>query len=138
MKKTPLLNPELSHLVASLGHFDEITICDAGLPIDANNQRIDLALTYGIPSFIDTVQVLLAEIHIIGVFLAIELEQQNPDLYLALMELLKQQQVNGHQINIQYISHESFKQRTHQSKAIVRTGECSPYANIIFQSGVVF
>ena len=27
---------------------------------------------------------------------------------------------------------------TKESKAVVRTGECSPYANIILKSGVVF
>lgn len=138
MKKTPLLNPELSYLVASLGHFDEITICDSGLPINDANQRIDLALTHGIPSFIDTVKVLLDEIHIIGVFLATEFEQVNPDLYYPLIKLLKKQEVDGHQIAIQYISHDAFKLQTLQSKAVVRTGECTPYANIIFQSGVVF
>ena len=62
----------------------------------------------------------------------------NADLHHTLIKLLKQQEVDGHQVNIQYISHESFKARTLQSKAVVRTGECSPYANIIFQSGVVF
>tara|TARA_R110001583_G_scaffold26571_7_gene95848 strand:+ start:17464 stop:17880 length:417 start_codon:yes stop_codon:yes gene_type:complete len=138
MKKTPLLNPELSYLVASLGHFDEITICDAGLPINNCNQRIDLALTHGIPGFIDTVEVLLTEVHIIGVVLATECEQANPELFDKLIKLLKKQEVNGHQIDIQYISHEAFKLRTLESRAVVRTGECSPYANIIFQSGVVF
>ncbi|PKG39748.1 D-ribose pyranase [Psychromonas sp. Urea-02u-13] len=138
MKKTQLLNPQLSYVVASLGHFDELTICDAGLPINDQNKRIDLALTHGVPSFIDTVRVLLTEVHIIGVLLADEFEQANPNIYHALISLLKEQQVNGHHIDIQYISHESFKTRTLQSKAVVRTGECSPYANVIFQSGVVF
>ena len=138
MKKTQLLNPELSYVVASLGHFDELTICDAGLPINDANKRIDLALTHGVPSFIDTVRVLLTEVHILGVLLATEFEQVSPDLHQALIFLLKEQQVNGHHIDIQYISHESFKIRTVQSKAVVRTGECSPYANVIFQSAVVF
>jgi D-ribose pyranase len=138
MKKTQLLNPDLSYAVASLGHFDELTICDAGLPIDSANKRIDLALTHGVPRFIDTVRVLLTEVHIVGVLLASEFEQVNPELHSALIKLLKLQEVNGHRVDIQYISHESFKVRTLQSKAVVRTGECSPYANIIFQSGVVF
>jgi D-ribose pyranase len=36
------------------------------------------------------------------------------------------------------ISHEDFKQLTRDSQAIVRTGECTPYANVILKSGVVF
>lgn len=138
MKKTALINADLSYLVASLGHFDEVTVCDAGLPIPKPEQRIDLALTHGVPTFIDTVSVLLSEMQITGVILASEFEQVNPDQHRALLELISQEQKLFKEISVTYISHEAFKKRTCNSKAIVRTGECSPYANVIFQAGVVF
>lgn len=138
MKKTALINPELSYLVASLGHFDEITICDAGLPIPGSTQRIDLALTHGVPKFIDTVSVLLSELQITGVILASEFQQVSPELHDALLKLIEQEQRQGQEITVSYISHENFKMRTANSKAVVRTGECTPYANLIFQAGVVF
>ena len=134
MKKTALLNPELSYLVASLGHFDEVTVCDAGLPIPSTTQRIDLALTHGVPAFITTVKVLLSEMQITGVLLASEFKTVSPQLHQALLDLLAEHE----KINVQYISHEDFKLRTRKSKAVVRTGECTAYANVIFQSGVVF
>jgi D-ribose pyranase len=34
--------------------------------------------------------------------------------------------------------HEEFKQRTARARAVVRTGECTPYHNVILQAGVVF
>lgn len=138
MKKTALLNAELSYLVASLGHFDEVTICDAGLPIAKHTQRIDLALTPGVPTFIDTVRVLLGEMQITGVILASEFEHKNPERYHLLLELIAKEQKEGRDITISYISHADFKKRTNNSKAVVRTGECTPYANVIFQAGVVF
>jgi D-ribose pyranase len=138
MKKTALINAELSYLVASLGHFDEITIGDAGLPIPSQTQRIDLALTHGIPTLIDTVSVLLGEMQITGVILASEFEQINPVLHRALLKLIAQEQRQGKEISVSYIAHEEFKTRTRNSKAVVRTGECTPYANVIFQAGVVF
>ncbi|WP_022943038.1 D-ribose pyranase [Psychromonas hadalis] len=138
MKKTALINAELSYLVASLGHFDEVTICDAGLPIAKHTQRIDLALTHGIPAFIDTVCVLLGEMQITGVILASEFEQVSPDLHSVLLELIAKEQKEGKEITLSYISHEDFKKRSNNSKAVVRTGECTPYANVIFQAGVVF
>ncbi len=138
MKKTALINAELSYLVASLGHFDEITVCDAGLPIPAHTQRIDLALTHGIPAFIDTVSVLLGEMQITGVILASEFEQINPLRHSALLELIAKEQQKDSEITISYISHENLKKRTHNSKAVIRSGECTPYANVIFQAGVVF
>lgn len=66
MKKSTLINSEISYLVATLGHTDEITICDAGLPIPDHVQRIDLALTHGVPGFLDTVRVILSESQIEG------------------------------------------------------------------------
>jgi D-ribose pyranase len=138
MKKTALINAELSYLVASLGHYDEITICDAGLPIPDAVQRIDLALTHGVPCFIDTVQVLLGEMQITGVVLAQEFKDVSPKLHGALLKLIDKEQSEGNDIAVTYIDHEEFKSRTQHSKAVVRTGECTPYANVIFQAGVVF
>lgn len=138
MKKTALINAELSYLTASLGHFDEVTICDAGLPIPETTQRIDLALTHGIPAFIDTVKIMLGEMQITGALMASEFAEVSPELHSALIELITKEEVSGQQITITYLSHEDFKLRTQNSKAVIRTGECTPYANVIFQSGVVF
>ncbi|EHH1047586.1 D-ribose pyranase [Vibrio parahaemolyticus] len=139
MKKSTLINSDISYLVATLGHTDEITICDAGLPIPDHVQRIDLALTHGVPSFLDTVRVILSESQIEGVIIAEEFSDVSPVLHEALLkELSKDSEETGKSIEIKYVSHEAFKARTEQSRAVVRTGECTPYANVIFQAGVVF
>ncbi|MEH0664553.1 D-ribose pyranase [Vibrio scophthalmi] len=139
MKKSSLLNAELSHLAATLGHTDEITVCDAGLPIPESVQRIDLALTYGVPSFLDTVRVWLSEAQIEGVIVAQEFAEVSPEHHQALMALIdEERRTSGKTIEVHTLSHEAFKQRSERSRAIVRTGECTPYANVIFQSGVVF
>ena len=135
MKKSALLNAQLSHCVASLGHCDEITICDAGLPIPKQVERIDLALTHGVPSFLDTVAVVLSEMNIEGVILAEELKTVSPELHEALLLMIEKQEQT---VKVTYFSHLAFKAQTVNSKAVVRTGECTPYANVIFQSGVVF
>lgn len=125
--------------MATLGHTDEVTICDAGLPIPDGVSRIDLALTHGVPSFIETVQVLLTESQVESVIVAEEFLQVSPELYQQLLDALQaEEQKNGKAIGVTRLSHEAFKQRTIQSKAVVRTGECTPYANVIFQAGVVF
>ena len=139
MKKSALINAEISHLIASLGHGQEITICDAGLPIDKANQRIDLALMPGVPDFISTLGVILSEMQIESVILAEEFEQESPNLHQALLSVLQQEEAStDRRIKVQYLSHEAFKQRTTLSKAVVRTGEFTPYANVILQAGVVF
>ena len=139
MKKSTLINSELSYLVATLGHTDEITICDAGLPIPDEVQRIDLALTHGVPSFLETVRVIMSESQIEGVIIASEFKDVSPAHHDALMaEISAEQETTGKRISVSYVSHEEFKVRTSSSRAVVRTGECTPYANVIFQAGVVF
>ncbi|MDV7103757.1 D-ribose pyranase [Vibrio sp. TH_r3] len=139
MKKTRLLNSQLSYLVATLGHTDEITIADAGLPVPDGVERIDLALTQGMPSFLHTVEVLLSESQIEGVVIAEETKHNNPLVHEQLLILLeKDSELTGKKISVSYVSHETFKERSFGSKAVVRTGECTPYANVIFQTGVTF
>lgn len=139
MRKGQLFNANICQALAKLGHTDCIAIGDAGLPIPESTQRIDLALTYGIPSFIDTFKVITTDMQIEKVILADEIKLHNPTIHqqiLARIKDVEQQQKNS--IIIEYLAHEAFKGQTAACKAVIRTGECSPYANIILQSGVFF
>lgn len=139
MKKSTLLNSDLSYLTATLGHTDEITIADAGLPIPPLVQRIDLALTQGTPGFIQTVEVMLQESQIDGVIIAEETKVISPDMHAQLIEVIQHDARRmGRETKVTYVSHDEFKRCTAQSRAVIRTGECTPYANVIFQIGVTF
>ncbi|WP_042273547.1 D-ribose pyranase [[Clostridium] dakarense] len=131
MKRTKLINSELSYTISKMGHTDSLTIGDCGLPIPDSVNRIDLALTHGLPSFLDTLDVVLEELCVEEIVIASEIEDKNNAIY---EEILKRFE----NIKITKVSHEEFKNMTKESKAVVRTGECSPYANIILKSGVVF
>lgn len=131
MKKGILLNADIVEVIAKMGHMDEIVIGDAGLPIPEGVRRIDLALKAGTPGFMETLETLLSEFVCEGAILAKEVQTINPVIELEIKSLLKD-------IPITYISHEDFKKQTKTAKAVIRTGECSPYANIILRSGVFF
>lgn len=139
MKKTALLNSQLSYEIARLGHTDSLTVCDAGLPIPRNLPFIDLALTGGIPTFLDTLEIISTEMVIERVVVATEMQTQNPTVHTALLQWLNGlTQSQQHPIVIEYTSHQQFKQLTQQSQAIIRTGECTPFSNIILYAGVAF
>ena len=53
LKKAGILNKDISELIASMGHYDQLTICDAGLPIPEYVWRIDLAVKKGLPGFVE-------------------------------------------------------------------------------------
>jgi len=131
MKKHPLLNVALSEVIAGLGHGDMLVIGDAGLPIPPQPRRIDLALTQGVPGFVETLRVVLDEMHVERIVIAAETAQVSPQIHAAIMALLPNTEVET-------ILHTEFKERTRQACAVVRTGEFTPYANIILVAGVVF
>jgi DNA polymerase III alpha subunit (gram-positive type) len=71
--------------------------------------------------------------------MAKEFTEVSPALHAELLAHLKHiAETQNKAIIFDYVSHEEFKLATHTSKAVVRTGECTPYANVIFVSGVVF
>lgn len=131
MKKIGTLNSHITYLISRLGHTDQILICDAGLPIPAHVERIDLALKPGIPSFLDTLDVVLQEMQVEKVYFAKELEEVSPVVKKALEKRLEN-------MAQQIIRHQELKEMSKKAKAIIRTGECTPYANVILESGVIF
>ncbi len=95
MKKGRLLNAELSYVIARLGHTDTLTIADAGLPIPAETQRIDLALIPGTPGFMQVVEAVTHEMQVESAFIAEEIKQHNPQLHselIAVLDALQQHQ----------------------------------------------
>lgn len=131
MKKNGILNKEISTVVASMGHLDQITICDAGLPIPDGVRRIDLAVVPGIPSFLQVVKALAGDLKVQQIIIAEELRKGNPELTREITNIF-----NGAEVTFK--SHDEFKVLSSKSRAIIRTGECTPYANVILVSGVTF
>jgi len=139
MKKGKLLNSELAYVISKMGHTDGLTIGDAGLPIPDHVKRLDLALKKDIPGFLDTLETILSELRVEQVIIAKEMLERSPKLYEKLLKLLRSVEAEENiNIDIQVINHEAFKALTAETKAVVRTGEQVPYANIILKSGVVF
>jgi D-ribose pyranase len=131
MKKIGILNQSLSEVIAGMGHMDTLIIADAGLPIPLETQRIDLALTRGSPGFLETLRVVLEELQVERAIVAGEMISNSALIYEQLQKMLPE-------IPIETISHTELKNRTSSARAVVRTGEFTPYANIILVAGVVF
>jgi len=133
MKKSGVLNAPLSKLIATMGHSDKLVICDSGLPIPNNAEIIDLAVTNVIPKLIDVLKIILEELYIEEAIIAKELQKSKNEVYKDISSLM-----NG--IKISSIKHEEFKDlyRNEKYVSFVRTGENTPFANIILVSGVEF
>ena len=131
MKKTTVINSDLSRVIAQMGHFDTLAIGDAGMPVPKGTEKIDLAVSKNLPSFIDVLSNVLSELQVQRIFLAEEMKTQNPKQLTAVKQLLPD-------VKIKFIPHEQMKADLSKAHAFVRTGEMTPYSNIILESGVTF
>ncbi|ASI36225.1 MULTISPECIES: D-ribose pyranase [unclassified Exiguobacterium] len=129
MKRHGILNSQISKVLADLGHTDMIVIADCGLPIPTGVERIDLALELGTPAFADVLRVVADDMAVEQVTLASEIKEANEAALTTVSQL---------NVTTEYVSHEAFKELTKQAKVIIRTGEATPYANVILHAGVIF
>lgn len=134
MKKTPLLNIQLSRLIASLGHGDIVVIADAGLPVPKGVELIDLALTRGVPDLETTLCIVLSEMQVESHVLAKELLEHPCSALIAIEAQTSLGLMGGRRM----LAHDALKDLCLSAKAIVRTGECRPYCNIALVAGVTF
>ncbi len=133
MKRKGILNSDISRVLSYLGHTDCIAVGDCGLPIPDETERIDLALAFGVPTFMQTLEVVADDMKIEKIILAEEIREQNQKVLKEIEELF-----NGQNIEIEFVSHTKLKEQTKHCKAVIRTGETTPYANIILQAGCIF
>lgn len=124
-----LLNPELLRALAGAGHTDLVVIADAGLPIPAGPHLIDLSLVPGTPSF---AAVLGAVLDTLAVQEAIVATQTASSPAAAELDRLCAN------LPIRTVDHTELKALSRTARVIVRTGECTPYANVALVAGVTF
>jgi D-ribose pyranase len=128
VKRDGIINARLAGEIARLGHTDLVVVCDAGLPIPTGPAVVDLAFRLGVPAFETVLSGLLEEIVVEGATAAEE-TRENPEVAGLLRDLLP---------DLGLVTHQELKRMTANAKLVVRTGEATPYANVILRCGVAF
>ena len=131
MKKDGLLNPQILSAIAAMGHTEYLVIADAGLPVPSGIPVIDISLIRGIPDFGVVLHSVIDEMVVESFIVAEEMADKSQDTYGTVIEALPQ-------VPFRCIAHEEFKKMAAKAKAVIRTGETTPYANIILVAGVNF
>lgn len=131
MKKTGILNSNISRVVADMGHMDWLGIGDAGTPVPPETEKIDLAVSANLPSFTQVLKEVLKELAVQKVYVAEEIKKQNPQQLENIKAILPN-------VEIELIPHSELKQDLRRAKAFIRTGEETPFSNVILESGVIF
>lgn len=126
MRPNRILHPELAQALATLGHSDILLITDAGFPIPADANRIDLGFYEGLPDVLDVLRVMRAEVFVEEVHFAGDILEMNKPLYEALQEIF-----TGSGAVFKLTTHEALvNDVAHRAKVVVRSGSFNPWANI--------
>jgi D-ribose pyranase len=123
MRPDGLWHPRLLAVLAEAGHGDRIVIADAGLPVPPGVETIDLLWRRGEPPFLAVLQAVLNECVVERATVAIERG--------AVWNVLRH-------IPTDTVPHDELKQLTQHARVVVRTGEATPYANVVLHAGVAF
>lgn len=130
MNKGPILNAELSHAIATMGHGDLMIVCDAGFPIPNNVRRVDLALIQDVPDLETVLTAVSGSFIAEKVAYAAEMSENNQPL----LEKVKRIFADAEHSTLPHA--QILGEMAARAKVIVRTGAFDPWGNILLYSGV--
>jgi D-ribose pyranase len=132
MKKSGHLNRDISRVLASMGHTDSIVIADCGLPVPHGVECIDVSLALGDPPFLNVLDTVLADLKVERAVFASESQEHNSAL------VSQASKIAGEVVRVEFVAHEKLKELSRYARAVIRTGEATPFASVILYSGVIF
>ncbi|QHM73266.1 D-ribose pyranase [Mixta intestinalis] len=125
MRPGKILHPQIASALASLGHGDIILVTDAGAPIPAEANRIDLAFCAGTVDLLEILRVLRQEIFIEDVIFADEVPESNPKLFRDVTEIF-----TGSGADFTLIPHKKLVADIYTSaRVVIRSGSLMPWGN---------
>ena len=132
MKKHGHLNREVSRVLAGMGHTDSLAIADCGLPVPDGVECIDLSIGLGDPTFLRVLDSVLADFKAERAVFASEAKDHNAAV------AARASRLSDEQVQVDFVTHQALKELTRRVRAVIRTGEATPYANVVLYSGVIF
>jgi D-ribose pyranase len=132
MKRSGHLNRDVSRVLACMGHTDSLVIADCGLSVPAGVECIDVSIALGVPGFLRVLDTVLADFKIERAVFALEAKRHNPAVAGRAACLAEDQ------VGVEFVTHETLRHLAREARAVIRTGEATPYANVLLYSGVIF
>jgi len=122
--KSKLLNPDLAAMVRRVGHTQMLLIADMGFPMPVGPVTLDLSLTAGVPTIPQVLDAIGTDFAFDRVIAASEMLQASPARDAELRRLFPG-------LLHERPPHLDFKHLAALAHSAVRTGDATPYGNII-------
>ena len=128
MLQTGILNPQILELIARIRHTNTLVIADWAFPYWPEIETVDISLTQGIPTVLDVLDLLTPVFKIGRIWQADEFVSSNPH------EIVARFEKSFGKIQLTREAHVEFKKRVPVAIGLIRTGDATPYGNIIVES----
>ena len=132
MIKSGIFHPQLLRVLGEIRHKDLLVIGDAGLPIPKGVERIDLGWKQGSPGYLEVLEEIAKVMVIESALFAEECHEYSPDFHKQALALLPEG------APVSYVPHTELKAISADAKAIILTGEFTPYTNIVITAGCAY
>lgn len=124
-----MLNGHIDSALTRQGHGDLMMVVDAGFACPDHVEVIDIALSEGVPTVLNVLAELCKVHSVEKIVMAHETQAHNPTHFQAASMAF------GEGVEVEVIPHKEFKQRSHDAKTIVRTGDFTAWGNVMLVSG---
>jgi D-ribose pyranase len=128
VRETGTLNRDVSDVLSTLGHTDEMIVCDAGFAIPQGIRTVDIALAKDKPTVLELLTELREHFSVEKVVVADATRDVSPTRFHAIREVF------GGNVPVEVIPPAEFKRRARSVKAVVRTGDFTAYSNVLLVS----
>jgi D-ribose pyranase len=126
VRSNGVVHAELARALTALRHTDLFAVSDSGLPVPREVPVLDLGIAYGLPGFLPVLDVVLAEVTVEAAWASADIATANSGTHTELDSRLAPE----------LLDHEEFKRLIAGCSFVVRTGEATPYANVLLRAGV--
>ncbi|MHC4659162.1 MAG: D-ribose pyranase [Planctomycetota bacterium] len=128
MRETGILNGDICDVLSTMGHMDELIVCDAGFPIPLGVRTVDISLAKDKPTVLELLEELKTHFSVEKVVMANETKNVSPSRFKAIVDIY------GSDMPVETMPHSEFKQRSKTVKAVIRTGDFTAYSNVLLVS----
>ncbi len=128
MLKTGILNPQLASLLARVRHTNTLVIADRGFPFWPGMETVDLSIVDNLPSVLQVLAAIRPNYVIGKAWMAQEFLKVNAK------PVQKRFITALRGASLKFEPHVDFKKRVPHAIGLIRTGDATPYANMILES----
>ena len=128
MRETGIVNRDICDVLSTLGHTDQMMVCDAGFAIPNGVRTVDISYGENKPTVPEVLHELLKHFSVERIVVSEDTQKRMPNRFVELVGAF-----DGVPADI--ISQDDLRARARDVKAIIRTGDFSAFSNVLIISG---